>query len=288
MFLAFAGFSLLLTSCEESSTTQNPDTAIADTVKVSTSGTFLLDGEIFSIPSPVQTALLLKKEKVNFQQDLLNPVENRGKYLTEVQKAMNLGVYGADLAFVSCQDNAQLSMNYFDAVGKLSADIGILDNIDKSFVQRFMDNAGEGDSLIALNADFYRAGDRYLKDNKNTKTAVLILLGGWVESLHLAINSAAGNAAILQRIGEQRDAVTSLARLTASLDDPGLIDLKKNLSELSQVFADLKSTYEYKQPIVDAQKQRTFLTSKTVVTMDTDQLAEIAGLVDAIRKNIIQ
>ena len=223
-----------------------------------------------------------------FNKDILNPVENRGKYVTEAQRAINLGVYGADLAYISCYNNPQMSRTYFDAVGKLSAEMGVLDNIDKKLVERFVNNVENGDSLLALNADFYRAGDRYLKNNANTKTAVLILLGGWAESLHLAIQSSGTNAAIRQRIGEQKDAAASLAKLIGSMNDTTLDAVKKSLADLSVAFAELKSTYEYKQPIVDAQEHKTYLTSRTIIAMDDSQLAEIASLVSQLRTNIIQ
>jgi hypothetical protein len=288
LLLLFLGTAFAFVGCEENTGTSTKTGDNKDTVQVSTSGTFLLDGEIFSIPSPVQTAMLLKKEAVTFNNDILNPVENRGKYVTEAQKAINLGVYGADLAYISCFSNAQLSRTYFDAVGKLSAEIGVLDNIDKKLAERFINNVENGDSLLALNADFYRAGDKYLKNNSNTKTAVLILLGGWAESLHLAIQSSGSNAAIRQRIGEQKDAAASLAKLIGSMEDSSLDGLKKSLAELSVSFANLKSTYEYKQPIVDAQEHKTYLTSRTIIEMNDSQLADIATLVSQLRTNIIQ
>jgi hypothetical protein len=288
LIFLFIGTAFAFAGCEEKSNTHNPQTESKDSVQVSTSGTFLMDGEIFSIPSPVQTAMLLKKEQIAFNKDILNPIENRGKYVTESQRAVNLGVYGADLAYISCFKNPQMSRTYFDVVGKLSAEMGVLDNIDKKLVERFVNNVENGDSLLALNADFYRAGDRYLKNNANTKTAVLILLGGWAEALHLSIQSLGTNAAIRQRIGEQKDASASLAKLIGSMNDSSLDAVKKSLSDLSAAFAELKSTYEYKQPIVDAQEHKTYLTSRTLIAMDDSELAEIASLVSQLRTNIIQ
>ncbi|MEO0405221.1 MAG: hypothetical protein AAF193_10150, partial [Bacteroidota bacterium] len=60
-----------------------------------------MDGEIFSIPSPVQTAILFKKLKVPYHSDILNSLDNAPTYTTRFQKALNLGVYGADLAYLS-------------------------------------------------------------------------------------------------------------------------------------------------------------------------------------------
>ncbi|MFN7690355.1 MAG: hypothetical protein ACK5QU_04665, partial [Bacteroidota bacterium] len=56
-----------------------------------------VNGELFSIPSPLQTSILLKTSGANYSKDLLNVTSKLPSYSTEYKKALNLGVYGADL-----------------------------------------------------------------------------------------------------------------------------------------------------------------------------------------------
>ena len=57
----------------------------------------VFDGKIFSIPSPVQTAYLIKQLDLPFDEALLNKSSNVGKYVKEYNQALNLGIYGTDL-----------------------------------------------------------------------------------------------------------------------------------------------------------------------------------------------
>src|SRR6218665_881905 len=79
------------------------------------------DGRIFSIPSPMQTALLLEEVKAPFKEDLLNPVENLDNYSSEMQRALNLGVYGTDLGYISIYKQNSLSLQYLSTVEKLTS-----------------------------------------------------------------------------------------------------------------------------------------------------------------------
>ena len=57
-------------------------------------------GTMFSIPSPIQTSMLLKKSGAPYSKAILNVPANVSKYSTAVKKALNLGIYGADLGYV--------------------------------------------------------------------------------------------------------------------------------------------------------------------------------------------
>lgn len=59
------------------------------------------DGQLFSIPSPVQTAMLIKELNYKYDFTLLSSYSEAEKYITNQKKAMNLGVYGADLGITA-------------------------------------------------------------------------------------------------------------------------------------------------------------------------------------------
>ncbi|MBL7984091.1 MAG: hypothetical protein JNM91_03795, partial [Flavobacteriales bacterium] len=50
-----------------------------------------------NIPSPMETAALLKKAGAEYDKDILNDPNNRSKYTSASKQALNLGIYGADL-----------------------------------------------------------------------------------------------------------------------------------------------------------------------------------------------
>ena len=70
----------------------------------------IFDGKIFSIPSPVQTAYLIKRLNLPFDESILNDDSNVSAYVSEYQQALNLGVYGTDLGYSSIYDQKNTSL----------------------------------------------------------------------------------------------------------------------------------------------------------------------------------
>ncbi len=273
--------------CEEATTTQSSP-SINDSSSVSASGTVKFQGEIISVPSPTQLAVMLEKAQVPFKPELLNPLTNRGNYVNEQKKALNLGVYGADLAYIANYDKGQINIDYFDAVGKLASDLQVLENVDKGLVNRLSNNISKKDSLLALNAQFFHAGDKYLKNAERQDLACLVLFGGWLEALYLSTNAAMDNAEIRSRIGEQRHAAKSLFNLLSKFNNPTIDPVKQEMEEVAEIFDSLESTYEYKKPIHDNKNKKTYFNSRTTVQVTDDQMHSLYEHVTALRNLVIQ
>ena len=68
---------------------------------------FNIDDKVFYIPSPVQTSLLMKKIAAPYSKDLLNDVSKAETYTTSFKQAVNIGVYGADLGYITANNKNQ-------------------------------------------------------------------------------------------------------------------------------------------------------------------------------------
>ena len=55
----------------------------------------------YSLPSPLETAMLIKNAGADYDEELLNPVNNSSRYITSKSRALNLGIYSTDLSFAS-------------------------------------------------------------------------------------------------------------------------------------------------------------------------------------------
>ncbi len=287
-------FSLLLFSCadEKTSDEKNDEPQEVSVQEANenavTPNVLKIESEIFSLPSPVQTALLLEKNEVDFDEALLNPISNEELYINQFKKSLNMGVYGADLAYLSNYNNAQLKLDYFKVVDQLAGDLNIRGNIDQSIIDRFAANIDNQDSLYALNARLFQAADRYLKETEDTQIASLILAGGWVEALYLAVKAADENPDLRKRIGEQGIAARSLVNLLSKIEDPETLKLASKLAQLASDFKDVEYQYEYVKPITDASERVTYLNSKSDVELSDKQLAIINDRIAEIRQFIIQ
>src|SRR5687768_11415383 len=85
------------------SETDDSEMTDPDISKIDTTNNMNLNigGKLFSIPSPFQTATLIKNSGAPFNSSLLNPVGNKDNYSTNFHKALNLGIYGADMGYLT-------------------------------------------------------------------------------------------------------------------------------------------------------------------------------------------
>ncbi|MCC6690759.1 MAG: hypothetical protein IT235_04430, partial [Bacteroidia bacterium] len=229
--------SLLMLGCsgsnKEGDSDDMPDTDTAKTALLN------VNGEIISIPSPIQTAFLINKVGLPFDKQMLNPTVQSTTYSTKFQKALNLGVYGADLGYVTMYDQTQDALAYMNTVKKLGDDLGVSSAFTPALLSRFQANFGKKDSLLGLVSAAYRQSDSYLKNNKQNDISGLILTGGWIETMHFVTNvlKTKDNEEIKRRIGEQKTTVTSIIKLlTPYSAQKEYADLISKMNEISTTF----------------------------------------------------
>lgn len=266
-----------------------------ETVEVeekNTSNTQLLelDGKVFSIPSPIQTAYLIKGAGVTYNKDILNVPSKVTGYSTNFKKAVNLGIYGADLGYVTLYDQTQDAISFLTAVKTLGDDLGVSSAFDMELVERFEKNIGNQDSVLSLVSEAYKSSDKYLKNNDQNHIGALVLAGGWVESLYFTTNSAemTSNKEIINRVGEQKNTVYNLIKLlTPYYDQPEFSTLVDDLMELNDIFEKVEITYTFVEPTVDVAKKTTTINSTTTVNISPEVLKQITEKIAEIRAELI-
>lgn len=284
---------LLMAGCAEPEQKQQEETTPEVSVEEAndnavTSKLLKIDSQIFSLPSPIQTAMILRKNEIVYDETLLNSTENNERYINQFQQALNMGVYGADLAYLSNFNNSQLKLDYFKTVEEMAEKLDLRRSIDQSIIDRFAANIENRDSLYMLNAELFKAADQYLKENSDNEMAALILAGGWVEAMHLTIDAAFQVPELRSRIGEQGMAVSSLIRLLEGNGSPQAEDMKNMLLALADEFNGMTASYEYVKPITDATEKVTYLNSKSTVEVSDEQLKAVQEKINDIRQFITQ
>jgi hypothetical protein len=249
------------------------------------------DGKIFSIPSPVQTALLIKQANLPFNQDLLNPIENASNYSTEYKQALNLGIYGTDLGYSSLYEQKSVSLKYLSVVEKLTGQLGLEKAFDKKFMSRFEKNSDNQDSVMMIVSDAFRKADNFLKSSNRKSTSALILTGGWIESLYFAceLNKTKENKKIIERIGEQQQTLHTIIEILKEYNKSNTNnDLIKDLEDLRFFFDKVIIDYQFVEPKTDSKNKTTTLQHNISVKIDTDVLNQITLKVRTIRENILK
>jgi hypothetical protein len=285
--------SMVMTGCGDSDT-KGGDATDVDKEIIDDPGTDMtvkLGGQFFSIPSPFETATLLKESGAPFNNNLINVPENASNYTTDFYKALNLGVYGADLGYITIyNNNSNDAISYLTAVQKLAEEVRVGGAFDKSLIDRFSQNMGKQDSMLVLVSDAYRSGDQYLKNNDKADVASLILAGGWIEALHFACEIAVKhkNAEVIARIGEQRTTLENLIMLLREYPEEDYSLLADDLQALYDEFGNINYSYEFREPSHDKEAMMTTIKSKRTVEVSEETLQVIAEKVKDIRTKIVE
>ncbi len=243
------------------------------------------DGQLFSIPSPIQTASLIKGSGIDFNGDLANNPSNIDNYTTAFKQALNLGVYGADFAYISYYGQDQSSLQYMKNIRMLVESLDLSSAIDQKLAERIANNINNQDSLMVISSAMFRTTDNYLKNSDRNDIASLILAGGFIESLYFSANLAKMDKSgeLAKRIGEEKQTVSTMMNLLAKHDDPNFKKLVEEFSGLVNAFSNVETTYEYDRPKTDPVKKITKITSKTSVTISDETLDEILIKTTSIR-----
>ena len=124
-FLILASASILLVSCggnkEEVVDASESDSEVAglDSQKISAQNVFN------TIPSRATILELTEKANSEYNVQYLNNPDDVSKYALESSRALNLGVYGADLNVASIYEQTQESMLFFKCVNIIAKSIGL-------------------------------------------------------------------------------------------------------------------------------------------------------------------
>src|SRR5437868_11228821 len=82
---------------------------------------------VYNIPSPSEIPYLLQQTGAEFNESLVNPRQKVDQYATRTDKAsLNLGVYAADIGYLTSYDKTQEAIDYMSACKTLADGLGLI------------------------------------------------------------------------------------------------------------------------------------------------------------------
>lgn len=197
----------------------------------------------YMIPSPMENVIVFKKAGLEYYGDLLNDPNASSMYDTEIRKAVNLGIYGADLSYATLNNQTQETMFFVSAAKKLAESLGVMKAFDDATIQRIEDNVEDKDSMMHIVSDVYWIADTYLKENESAALSTYIIFGGWLESVYIASCAYlkdSKNNLIRDRILEQKYTIDNLYYITKASSSEDLVELRHDLESLQAVYKTIK------------------------------------------------
>ncbi|MFY0685858.1 MAG: hypothetical protein JXQ90_01765 [Cyclobacteriaceae bacterium] len=174
--------------------------------------------EVFDYPIPTsyQVTNMLLKANANYVFDITNDPANVNNYVAEWQKAMNLGVYGADLSYSSTYNRQEETVKFLDVSRQLIEDLNIGTAFNASMVNRIESNIENKDSLILIITESFHDTYNHLNKNGQEKNSILVIAGSVIEGLHITaqlVISSDYNEELLTVLANQKTQVKKLVEL---------------------------------------------------------------------------
>lgn len=242
---------LVFATCKNNSNQVKDVTVPADTVSTTVNDTvdkftqFKYDMIISNIPFPFEMLDKLFDSKIVFDQKIMNPISNISKYGVNNTKALNLGIYGADLAYSVTFEKFQQIGPYVKNTKKLAEDLNIPLAFNQETMDRYNKYKDNKDSLSKVIFDSYTEVDKTLKNNERIGLAGLVVAGSWLEGLYLSTKSYSATP----KTPENKDVYSIIWKQKLHLDNiiKLLIDFKKEpyFGNLLNDLNDIKSMYDH-------------------------------------------
>lgn len=202
---------------------------------------------VYAVPSPVEMADILHETKAVYDVEILNNPNAVSNYVTDYTRALNLGVYFADLSFTSMFDYPQEAMKFMGSAQAISEELNIQGVFTEEVMMRLEENMSNKDSLIDIVSSTYVDTDLYLHDNERPIIAKAILAGAWLEGLYIAVNLETDSnqaSVVWEKIGEQKPALSNLVKMLEDCHDAQFEDLIAELKKLVDIFDFVQLNYE--------------------------------------------
>jgi hypothetical protein len=237
------------------------------------------------MPSPMELASTIKKSKNAFSNNFLNNTNQINNYQTTKAMAINLGVYSADLGFLSIMEQTQLTSLYFSTIISLADKLQIKEGISDTILNQINNNLNNLEKLKELSAKAFFKADAYLKENDMENISTMIINGSWIESIYILTKIYQSNKdeKILRLLLDQRLVVDNILKLDSLYLQNK--NITKQLVQLKQLLNStvIRTKIKKYDPIADTMRIKTEIKYET----DNTKIKKIFNKIIKIRKNFV-
>ena len=235
--MVILGASFSFTACNNQANKEKAaDTTAADTMKKEITLSAEAQALLKSFPTPFEVTNLLEKSKAGYIFNITNPPANVDKYNTEKSKAINLGVYSADLCYSATYKIIDKTNEFMACTKKLSENLGIAGIYKEEMVEKLKKFSNNKDSLVSMISKSFTETNDFLSKNNRNQVAIYVTAGGFAESVYLC--SALGefakdNSKIMAIIAGQKDNYNKLLSIMNEYSTDA--DMKAVTDELAKL-----------------------------------------------------
>ncbi len=230
---------VLLFSCKNGGQSPNKDSVKADSIGLKEISQNVKD-VVYPLPTPFEMVNMLNEIGAKYNSSVLNPSERSEKYFNEKSKAVNVGIYGADLAYAVTFNQKQDVKVYSKTIKVLIDQLGININYSRLLSDDANEKLNNKDTLVNIITNMFSDTYRFIYNKNNQDLAVVMVSGAWTEVMYIATNISEdtyNNSEIVKMIAGQKETYTKLMSILKERDKSSDIkDIEVRLEVLKPVY----------------------------------------------------
>ncbi|MCE5346957.1 MAG: hypothetical protein LLG13_11820 [Bacteroidales bacterium] len=237
IFLMLIISSACLTSCKDKSAQKRQKVVEKEQVRIMDKQ---IEKNVYPLPTSASVIKMLTELEVGYIMGISNPVENAKKYFSSTTRAINMGVYGADLSYATLYNMQQGVINYLNAIRSLANELNMSKIYDEELYNKIKQNYDNKDELVKILTEAFNKTYAYLSENDQQSLALLVVGGAWVEGMYLTthVSEAAYQVAGISRVLlEQKKSFDLYLQITQPYSsEPTVSDFVKILDPVKKVY----------------------------------------------------
>lgn len=147
-----------------------------------------IEDNVYPLPTSANVIKMLTDLDVGYIIGISNSVDNAPGYLTSKSRAINLGIYGADLSYATLYNVQQAVINYLNAIRILANELNMSQVYDEALYNKIKQNYDNRDELVNILTDAFNNTFTLLSNNGQEALAMLVVGGAWVEGMYITTN----------------------------------------------------------------------------------------------------
>ncbi len=196
---------------------------------------------IYPLPSAFEVTNMLNEIEASYIFDITNSPENAGDYFTEKSRAINLGIYIADLAYATTYNQTSEIQDYFRAIERLTRELDLSAAFSDDLPDQISENINNKEELTDLVTSVFQDAYSFMNEQGRTELSYLVLAGTVYEGLYLTTNISENtfqNPLLIETILFQKQHIEELGRMMEKYRDSELLsEAWQNISAINTIYA---------------------------------------------------
>jgi hypothetical protein len=209
-----------------------------------------IEETVYPLPTSADVIKMLTELEVGYIIGISNPTENVSNYLTSSARAINLGVYGADLSYATLYNMNQDVVNYLTAIRSLANDLNMGRIYSEKLYEEIKDSFDNRDKLVEILTNAFNGTYSYLSENDQQSLALMVVAGAWVEGMYItthiseSVYHVEGMARVILEQKKSFELFLEIAKPHA--DDPNVKKVLEDLDPMRVIYEGIDNSLTVK------------------------------------------